>query len=215
MKKFNQFINEGIRDKMSPKSEEEIKKSIIKGGLTDLEKMYKAVKYGLVWLVKEVIDKIDLKKIQASGDSFGFVFLKLSLDNGYPELVKLFMEKGFDLNKDILEYALQYILIDNHLEMAKFLIEKGATLDSKYYDGDFILGVINTENVEILKLALDIDKNPNLHVDKKMFISMMNQDQIKEDMLKIMIDRIPMVKKISTELLNDYKKSIELIEKCL
>jgi len=48
-----------------------------------------------------------------------------------------------------------------------------------------------------------------------MFISMMNQDQIKEDMLKIMIDRIPMVKKISTELLNDYKKSIELIEKCL
>jgi ankyrin repeat protein len=61
MKNFNEFINESIRDKMIPKSEEDIKKSLDNMDLYN--KIDKVVKYNLLHLysLDEILDVIDKK----------------------------------------------------------------------------------------------------------------------------------------------------------
>ena len=53
MESFAQF-NESVRDKMTPKSEEDIESSI--DNLSPNEKLIKGSKYGLLWLVKQAIE---------------------------------------------------------------------------------------------------------------------------------------------------------------
>jgi len=53
MKKYNQYINEGIRDKMLPKSDEEILNVL--SGKTDWQQFKAACINGFLWLVKKIL----------------------------------------------------------------------------------------------------------------------------------------------------------------
>ena len=54
MKTFNQFINEGIRDLMTGKPKEGIRKSFVNTPLD--HKLVSAVRNNLLWLVEETIE---------------------------------------------------------------------------------------------------------------------------------------------------------------
>lgn len=57
--KYSEFINEGIRDKMTPKSKEDIEKSIVKQKITEFnaEKLLKnAIEYNLLDFITKIFD---------------------------------------------------------------------------------------------------------------------------------------------------------------
>ena len=65
MKKFNEFVNEGLTDKMKPKSEEEIEKSL--DNLSPYEKIEKIFKNKLENLFKKeyiinILNKIPIEQ---------------------------------------------------------------------------------------------------------------------------------------------------------
>ena len=55
--KYLKLYNESIKDLLKPKSEEEIKNSMLDSKLSDQQKFLKACEYGFEWLVKDMIEK--------------------------------------------------------------------------------------------------------------------------------------------------------------
>ena len=125
MKKFNQFINESIRDKMTPKSEDDIKKSLEK--LSPKEKIEKAIKYNIIWVAQEAIDNgVDITGTTKGGYHFGQRLLDDAIKKGHVDMAKFLLKNGVDLRKSDLADSLENAVSNNRLEMVKFLIEKGA-----------------------------------------------------------------------------------------
>jgi ankyrin repeat protein len=81
-----QLYNESIRDKMIPKSEEEIRKSLEYLGRGD--KFLKACSSGILWLVKELVEGgIDVNRA-------GSYALKLAITNNQYEIVEYLINNG-------------------------------------------------------------------------------------------------------------------------
>jgi len=101
MKTYNQFINEGVRDKMTPKSEEDIKKSLDK--LTNSQKIEKIFRYNLQdkFTKMEIMKMFDeLSPIDRVNKIFSYqnqsifnkekpYFTQKEIDQLVPEFVKL------------------------------------------------------------------------------------------------------------------------------
>jgi ankyrin repeat protein len=105
IKSFNIFVNEGLRDKMTPKSEEEIKKSF--EHITDAkEMMIKGIEYSRTWLVQKALDRDiwigEYVRIYHSFKRECHSYLEYATSIGNLEIVKLLMDNGAgEYGKDV------------------------------------------------------------------------------------------------------------------
>ena len=93
MKKFNEFINEGARDLMKPKSEEEVKKSL--EGLSSDEILYKGLQNKILWLIKYALEE-GANPNMSYNDT---VPLLSAVHNNNKEMTELLIEYGADIEE--------------------------------------------------------------------------------------------------------------------
>ncbi len=111
MKRFNDFINEGVRELMKPVSEEEILKKL--DHLPPNEKVFKGVEMGINSLVKDGLE---------NGGSL-FCNISYPISNGNIEMVELLVKYGYN----IMNYPTSffgYACNSGSLEMVKLFVEK-------------------------------------------------------------------------------------------
>jgi len=135
MKRFDDFIsnkvvsnksatnnfatNESIRDKMTPKSEEDIKKYLDK--LTPNQKLIIGAKEGIFWLIKQTLEE------GADIHYFDDIVLQLTIDEEGTnmELLKYILKKGANVNA-LDDYALRYACEYGQLDVIELLLKYGA-----------------------------------------------------------------------------------------
>ena len=94
LKSYSKGINEGIRDKMTPKSEDELKMSLDK--YTPREKMLMAIESDITWLAKDAIKNgLDVNQ---SVNNRNFTYLMAACDMLRFEIVKMLIEAGANVN---------------------------------------------------------------------------------------------------------------------
>ncbi len=144
--KYNQYIKESIRDKMKPKSEDEIKKSLKKMNTTD--KLKTSIKNDLYWLAEEAIEELD-----------GVIpkdMVKLIVDfieyNGIDiDIFKLLIHNGLDL-KDYPNLLIE--LIENEfIDIVELLLER-KIYDVHHHNDLALLKAITTGNIDMVKLLI-------------------------------------------------------------
>lgn len=124
--KIDKNINEGIRDKMTPKSKDEIRDELNKYGKRDPDsKLVKGAMEGLIWLVEEAI--AEGGNIHVQGD----IALREAALNGHLEMVKFLLSKGADVKPYDYE-AERWAKMKKHTEVAKVLMS--ARLKRAYKD---------------------------------------------------------------------------------
>lgn len=179
---YNKFINEGLKDKMTPRSEEDIRSKFAK--LTPIEKVEKGAENGIMWAVQEGLKELR-KKISLKSAVYNAVqnhhhdIVEYIIDNGKIDL------EGIDDIKDILSFImdsekefrlsminklntkrlsilkekkdytkqLQFACEHNDYDLAVESIQNGADIKDKY--GMFIWKAIGTKNEKLIKLLLE------------------------------------------------------------
>ncbi len=117
LKKYQQ-INEGIRDKMKPKSEEDIRKNI--NNLTLMQQFLRGVSNNIYWLVEESLKK------GADVNFFNDVCIQTAaLKEENIDIMRLLLEYGANVNIND-DYPLRYASENGYLEMVKLLLKYGA-----------------------------------------------------------------------------------------
>jgi hypothetical protein len=144
--KYLKFFNESIRDLMTPKSEEEILKSLEK--LSPDKILDVALKHNLPSVAKLAIDKAK----EHHERIINAWHLKTALYHKQKEMVKLLVDKGVDSIND--KGIAKEIFNLGDIEIAKLLIEHGANAN-KVETSEFYGMIRSGENVEIVKLLVD------------------------------------------------------------
>jgi len=113
IKKFDKYINEGIRDLMTPKSEEDIKKKL--GKLSPDDKIKIGIRNDVLWLIEN--------GIKENGDYYNNDVFSWACLRNHINIVKLLLNKGLSPNT---KHTLTSAVERNHYEIAKLLLELGA-----------------------------------------------------------------------------------------
>ena len=136
--------NESIRDQMTPKSKEDIKKSLKDSFPTKNLEM--GCKNGLLWLVKDALDEgVDIHY-------FHDIALRIAAEKGHIDIVKLLIDKGANIHacsEEALRNAIEY----GHSKIVKLLIDKGADVHNDRVD-DLYLDYFGTEAYDVLQRHL-------------------------------------------------------------
>ena len=106
--KFNQYINEGIRDKMTPKSEDDIRKSLEK--LPPLERITKIYHNN----VQDLYTRDEINEILEHINPVGILEIAIYYLQDL-ELVKKLIKEGVDLSVDNNAF-LKAIIMDDHYD---------------------------------------------------------------------------------------------------
>ncbi len=114
MKTYKQF--ESIRDKMKPKSEEDIRKSF-EGSPNS--KLFWGVRHNLLWLVKDAL------KEGADIHDRSDIALKLAIDNKNIEIVELLLQNNADIHIDG-DYPIRYATEYGDINMIELLLKYNA-----------------------------------------------------------------------------------------
>ena len=168
--------NESVRNLMTPKSEDEIRKSLEHLNLH--QKLDVGVKKNLPWLVKNVIEEgvnVRIKQNEA---------LRHAAWNGYTEIVKMLIDAGADIhtkNEDPLYYASQ----NGHTEIVKMLLDKGADVNIRENSSALRVAILKN-HLEIVKMLLD--KGADIHYghDWALLIAIINK---RSRMVKMLLDK--------------------------
>ena len=118
--------------------------------------LYKTVQKNNTEEAKKLINKS--KSINSDG--FGQDALVAAAENDNPELVKLLVKKGVDLNP-FNDCPLIPIVEHGNTEIVKYLVENGADVNHKYYknswqqDAKILYYAAGTGNMDIIKLLVD------------------------------------------------------------
>ena len=122
IKKFDNYINEGVRDEMKPKSEEDIKNTVSQ--LSPWYKIKVGAKNNVPWLVQQGFDEKTTKTFnQNSLREFMFD----ALYAGYDEVVDILLTNGIRLDdEDMLISAISGGSVDT----IKILLKHGINIDS-------------------------------------------------------------------------------------
>jgi hypothetical protein len=117
--KFNNFVNEGVVDKMTPKSHEYIRNHV--KDYTPDQKLTLGCQQGILWLVKEAIEEgANYNNYSVLGDASRYNQL---------EIVKYLIEDmGVDVNIND-DYALKNAVINGRTDITEYLIDKGANVN--------------------------------------------------------------------------------------
>ena len=146
LKNYNQF-NEGIRELMTPKSEEEILKSV--EGLNYTKKLDKGVEYGIPWVVQQAIDEAKEQRE---------IIVKTwhithSLLYNHFDIVRILVDSNpRDLNNDMI--AGNAYRTGNY-DIVKYLVEHGLTAN-RVSLANFYQWMRSGKNSEIIKLLISV-----------------------------------------------------------
>lgn len=164
-------INEGVRDKMTPKSKEDIEKTL--KGYTPSQKLELGYKHQSWNLVKQAIE--NGANVHMNGDAAlrqgcsdgNLDIVKYLLDNGADlhiyeddcllracysgnlELVKYLVDKGADIHAGQVEKVLRGACAEGHPHIVKYLLEKGAD-SRKITSSDVTFGENRRKIIELL-----------------------------------------------------------------
>jgi ankyrin repeat protein len=116
VKKFDIFLNESLRDKMTPKTDEE---KLLKGLYNDMLK--KAYSVGFLGGIKKALEL---------GADFDQLSLSNACSSGYSDIVEFMVKSGEDVNKhDGWFTPLGRAIQGGHLDTVKKLVDLGANTD--------------------------------------------------------------------------------------
>lgn len=208
IKKFGEYINEGVRDKMTPKSEEDIKKSL--QGLNPYEKMDKAIRFGILSIVKDIIESgIDLKKNMGGGTPASYRFVDSAIDEGKLDILKYLLDNGCSL-QDMQDYQLDNAITGGHYDVAKFLVDEyGANVNDQ--EGDAYLQMaVDQNNLGMVKLVIDLECE---YFDDEWLNDIILSDRTDPEIIKYMMDKVYNVKEFIQQMHKDYKKGVEILNK--
>ena len=137
--------NESIRDKMTPKSEVEIKSKL--GYLEPNQKLFKGAKEGLLWLVKQALEEgADINKKTIEQFHVPSNALKIAVEYKNDDIVEFLLTKGIVIQPHLLDTSLR----NDDYDTTKLLLDAGVTPTAH----DLILG-IETNDLNIVKILLD------------------------------------------------------------
>jgi len=145
MKNFNQF-NEGVRDKMLPKSEEDVKKSLDKLNLKPIDKIKKGMSLCYPFLVKQGIDELGENSSEVL-QRISYYFIYQSLERGDHEIIKLLIDGGYKMTKSDFKWVVRL----GNIKMIKLLIDNGSIVNNEIIN-EVYLRKDNTDKNEIIKL---------------------------------------------------------------
>jgi len=116
VQKFNEYINESLRDKMSSKPDEEILKNLEK--MKASEALTKSIELGFLDGVKKAF-----KRLNVTQDWLNYGERKAAED-GFVDIIKFFIDKGAN-NNDV---SLNTAFLNGHYDAFKYLLEQGADI---------------------------------------------------------------------------------------
>lgn len=122
-----QSTNESIRDKMTPKTKDDIRGEFTRYG-TDRkanEKLVRGAKEGLIWLVEEAIEEGGDVNVQND------IALREASVYGHLEMVKFLLSKGANVKPYHYE-AERWAIQQGHDEIAKILVQARKKIESVY-----------------------------------------------------------------------------------
>ncbi len=211
IKSYKSFINESIKDLMKPKSEEDIIKVL--QDLNPQQRMRKAIQYGLLSVVKNIIENgIDLKKNTTGNTPIGYTFVCDAVEYGKLDILKYLLDNGCDLG-GMENSHLHEAIVNNHYKVAKFLVdEHNATIDNDDEEDDIqYLGyAISNDNLDMVKLVIDLGCN---YYDEDWIRIALLSNTIKPEIIKYIMNKIPDFKEYIKKMYNYYKNGLEIIEK--
>ena len=152
IKKYNNFINESLLNKLEGPSEEEIRKFI--NHIKDInEKLLQAIKHNFFDIVEDIVRSNNYNEELALRNSLYFdnnkityyllknnkilnsgninalnLILRQASEFGNLELVIYSIENGADVNSGR-SYALRYAIMGGYIDVAKYLIKHGADVE--------------------------------------------------------------------------------------
>lgn len=143
IKKYNDFINEDIRQYLKPKSPEDIKRDLMK--LSPDDKMTKGTIYNLPDLVKTGVEESDDMELK----------LRWACQKGYIEKVKELLKSGVDPNTYL---ALSEAVKNGHIDIVEILLKSGADPHANM-DYCFKLANENGKDSDMVNLLKRYSKN--------------------------------------------------------
>ena len=148
LKSYKNEIYESVRDQMTPKSNEDIKKFLKK--LSPLEKLIIGSKQGIPYAVKDAL--AEGADIHTGND----LPLRYACRNGYIEIVKILLDAGADVHADD-DWPLECASLSGHIEIIKLLVDNKANIHAKN-DNSLQVAVING-HTEIVRFLLNAGAN--------------------------------------------------------
>lgn len=153
IKKFSDFTNESVRDRMTPKSDEEILDVLSQIPIYD--RIVKECELGLLDLVKKDVEsgeEVGLNRFvnrpinaAVNAGHYDVVEYLISMGSdvhrdedhllrqachyGYTDIVRLLLDNGADIHS-IRDYSLQTASQNGHIDTVKFLVDRGATISA-------------------------------------------------------------------------------------
>lgn len=159
--------NEGLSDKMTPKSDKEIISKIPKD-LTPEEELEFGATHNIIWLIKKSIDSgVD---IHYKNDTA----LRIACESGSYDIVKYLLENGADVHVDT-DASIYHASYRDYTDIVKLLIEHGANINAT--GGSPIEFAIRHENFELVKFL--VEKGVNIKPEFDYYIDKSSDEIIK------------------------------------
>lgn len=143
--KFNNYINESVRDKMIGKSKEDILKSF--DSSDDLRYAFRiSMENNELWAVEELIKRGILKNYDNN-----VPFLRWVAYNDYTDITKLAIDNGLKLSRDDNYILNNLIIMDDKVDLLKLFIDEGLILPQ-----NIISSAIGSGSDKIVKYLLEL-----------------------------------------------------------
>lgn len=148
------LFTEGVKDLMTPKSEDEIRKTLESKPVED--KIEFGIYKDIPWLVQQGVEEgADITK----NDNF---LLKWATEKGNLPLVKLLLDKGADIHTED-DRPLRNAVYLGFIDITKYLIEKGANINA---DRGYLVSLpVQKNDYEITELLLKSGANKSLRLN--------------------------------------------------
>ena len=143
--KFDNYIEESVRDKMTPKSEEDIRKFL--KSKNPYKMLELAMSYNIPWAAEEAIRRGVLKNYD-----WIVPFIRWFVYNDYTDIAELAVDNGLKLSKDDLYILNNEIIIGDKVDLLKLFINK-ELISPK----NIISYAIGSGSDKIVKYLLDLD----------------------------------------------------------
>ena len=172
LKYYNNFINEGLKNFLKPKSQENIEKSLQNSNLSNEQKFINGCKYGFIWLVQDILNK------GVDPSIYNNIGILLACENGHIDIVKLLLQDKRVNPTDrvlplvkfaaFLDYTIEDITTSHNEDEEKDILYTDC-IDKSYENGhyDIVKLLLNDERVKNslndykLKLYTKVSKKIN------------------------------------------------------
>ena len=154
MLKYLKSYNESLRDKMKPKSDEEILKDL--GKLSPEEMLLTSIKNNYVNGVKKALERgVNINK--KNERDYNRTALLYASIYGYKNIVEILLKNGADINiQDVNGWtALIFASNHGHKDIVEILLKNGADVNKKIFNGETaLMSASNKGYKEIVELLL-------------------------------------------------------------